>query len=187
MQLCAKEIKRITYNKIEVMSDLTLIDGLTVSLQSDDFRNITELLIKDTDHMMLNLFRYYGDDKLGAILLNKILVTLFDTSKTLKMEIFKTLNYQEVILFSLEVRRMPCQSGINAFRSDFVLQYSIRSLYRDLLFSCEEEKEAVTKNPENSVRDEDKQLEKEIESKMEDLTSIPTFPGKIWSRHRTNY
>jgi hypothetical protein len=141
MQLCAKEIKRITYNKIE----------------SDDFRNITELLIKDTDHMMLNLFRYYGDDKLGAILLNKILVTLFDTSKTLKMEIFKTLNYQEVILFSLE--------------------YSIRSLYRDLLFSCEEEKEAVTKNPENSVRDEDKQLEKEIESKMEDLTSIPTFPG----------
>ncbi len=61
------------------------------------------MLTKDTDHMMLNLFRYYGDDKLGANLLNKILVTLFETSKALKMEIFKSINYQEVIIFSLEV------------------------------------------------------------------------------------
>lgn len=72
----------------------------------DDLRNITEILIKDTDHMMLNLFRYYGEDKLGANLLNKILVALFDISKALKMEIFKSLNYQEVIVFSLEVRKV---------------------------------------------------------------------------------
>lgn len=52
-------------------------------------------------------------------------------------------------------------------------------MYRDLLASCEEEKEAITRNPETSVTDEDKQLEKEIESKMEDLTSIPTFPGRL--------
>lgn len=63
--------------------------------------------------------------------------------------------------------------------NNVLLQYSIRSLYRDLLASCEEEKEAVTRNPEPSATDEDKQLEKEIESKMEDLTSIPTFPGKL--------
>lgn len=69
------------------------------------------MLIKDTDHLMLNLFRYFGDDKLGAILVNKILVTLFETSKALKMEIFKTLNYQEVILFSLEVRRPAYSSS----------------------------------------------------------------------------
>jgi hypothetical protein len=50
------------------------------------------------------MFRYFGNDKLGAILVTKTLVTLFEVSKLFKLEIFKTTNYQDVIVFSLEVR-----------------------------------------------------------------------------------
>lgn len=72
---------------------------------------MVETLIKEVDHLMLNLFRYFGEDILGASLVNKMLVKLFDVSKTLKMDIFREINYQNAILFSLEVprsRHMNC-------------------------------------------------------------------------------
>jgi hypothetical protein len=62
------------------------------------------VLIKDIDHLMLNMFRYFGDEPLGATLVTKMLVLLFSVSKALKMDIFRAISYQEAILFSLEVQ-----------------------------------------------------------------------------------
>ncbi len=65
---------------------------------------MVETLIKEVDHLMLNLFRYFGEDIFGATLVNRMLVQLFDVSKVLKMDIFRDINYQNAILFSLEVK-----------------------------------------------------------------------------------
>jgi hypothetical protein len=141
VELAVKELPKRAYNKIELK----------------EFQAAVETLIKEVDHLMLNLFRYFGEDILGASLVNKMLVQLFDVSKTLKMDIFREINYQNAILFSLE--------------------HSMRNKYADELVSCEEIKEAIRVDPDAY----EKLAEKEIESKVEDLTSIPSLLGSLFS------
>ncbi len=85
---------------------------LLIRIQIREFQTVIETLIKEVDHLMLNLFRYFGEDMLGAALVNKMLVQLFDVSKVLKMDIFRDINYQNAILFSLEVRKAAILSPL---------------------------------------------------------------------------
>lgn len=53
----------------------------------------------------------------------------------------------------------------------------MRNKYADELVSCEEIKEAIRVDPDAY----EKLAEREIESKVEDLTSIPTLLGSLFS------